>query len=155
MTTDPFATDEGGHPDRCPVCGSESLAAAGEAPCPVCGHLLWFTSRRVGDVTVVRMTDNRVAVMELLELLDNAVVDGAIGRLLIDFERIQQVSSAALGKLLKLMGHAQAVRGRLKLCNLHPDLRHVFRITRLDRIFELHETEDEALVAFAEAAAGV
>jgi anti-sigma B factor antagonist len=149
-------------PDGCPVCGAEVVTVQGPEPfpaegegeaCPLCGHLLWFSSKRVGDVVAVHLTDNRVAVMELLDLLDNAVEDGAIGRLLINFDRIQQVSSAALGKLVKLIGRAQAVRGRLKLCSLHPDLRQVFRITRLDRIFEIYETEDEALAAFA--AAGV
>jgi anti-sigma B factor antagonist len=147
----------GAHPDRCPVCGEgvvdletpgDAPGAGRNGPCPRCGHLLWFTSERVGDVVAVRLTDNRVAVMELLDLLDNAVEEGAVSRLLLDFARIQQVSSAALGKLVKLMSHAQAVRGRLKLCGLHPDLRQVFKITRLDRVFDIYETEAEALAAF-------
>lgn len=94
------------------------------------------------------MIDNRLAVMELLELLDNAIEDGLTRRLLINFGAIQQVSSAALGKLVKLMGQAEKVRGRLKLCGLHVDLRQVFRITRLDQCFEIFETEREAMESF-------
>jgi anti-sigma B factor antagonist len=149
---------EGEHPDHCPVCGSMALPAArgsgpggraGESGCPQCGHLLWFASRRVGDVTVIRLLDNRVAVMELLELLENAVTEGAVDRMVLNFGSIQQVSSAALGKLIKLQGRSEAVRGRLRLCGVHPDLRRVFKITRLDGLFDLHDTEAEALAAFA------
>lgn len=139
-------------PDHCPVCGTavgpEPSEAADKAPCPRCGHLLWFMSRRVEGVTVIRLIDSRVAVMELLNLLDNAVGEGKIDRLVIDFGSLQQVSSAALGKLIKLMNHADRVRGKLKLCGLHADLRHVFRLTRLDRVFDMYETDAEALASF-------
>ena len=144
-----------GMPEFCPVCGTSAAPGASlrrparESPCPDCGHLLWFVSRRVGGVTVIHLVDNRVAVMELLDLLDHAVIDGLHDRLLINFGSLQQVSSAALAKLVKLMSRAASVRGRLKLCGLHDDLRHVFRITRLDRIFETYETEPEALASFA------
>jgi anti-sigma B factor antagonist len=157
MDTSPTRNE--GKPDRCPVCGTAVTEAAprggpvADAPCPRCGHLLWFVSRSVGDVTVVQLIDTGAAVMELLDLLDRAVVDGKVGRLVINFGSIQQVSSAALGKLVKLMNRAEAVRGRLKLCGLHADLRHVFRITRLDRVFEIYETEPEALASLPAAPA--
>ncbi|GAC1474518.1 MAG: hypothetical protein NVSMB9_25020 [Isosphaeraceae bacterium] len=148
MTRDALFPNE--KPDRCPVCGtSVSEDPDTEAPCPRCGHLLWFVSRRVGDVTVIHLIDTRAAVVELLDLLDNAVEDGVADHLLINFGAIQQVSSAALGKLIKLMHRADSVRGKLTLCGLHPDLRQVFRITRLDRVFVTFETEQEALDSFA------
>jgi acyl carrier protein len=35
-----------GWPNRCPICGSEwriePSQPQGDAPCPVCGHLVWF-----------------------------------------------------------------------------------------------------------------
>jgi anti-sigma B factor antagonist len=141
------------HPDQCPVCGRRVDLGSGlhNPPCPRCGHLLWFSSECVGDVTVVHLTDNRVAVMELLDLLDIAVLDGSVDKLLLDFRGIQTVSSAALGKMVKLIGRARSVSGRLALCRLHPDLRQVLRITRLDRIFDIHETEAEALLALGAA----
>jgi anti-sigma B factor antagonist len=148
-----------GRPDRCPVCGvavaegADVYGPAGDAPCPHCGHMLWFASARVDDVTVVRLMDTRAAVIELLDLLDNAIDDVAGGRLVLNLGGIQQVSSATLGKLIKLRGRAEALHGKLKLCGVHPDLRQVFRITGLDRLFDIHDTEDEALASFrAEAA---
>lgn len=138
----------GEKPDRCPVC-ARAVDAPGEgrAPCPGCGHLLWFVSRQVADVTVIHLIDSRPAVMEMLGVLDNAVVDGLIGRMVLNLGGIPQVSSAALGKLVKLKKRAEAARGKLVLCGLSPELRPAFRITRLDQAFAIHETEAEALAA--------
>ncbi|MFO0951094.1 MAG: STAS domain-containing protein [Isosphaeraceae bacterium] len=135
------------HPENCPVCGTPVSSQDEESPCPKCGHLLWFTSHRVGEVTVVQLVDSRSAVLELLDLLDHAILDGAVGKIVLDFGGIQQVSSAALGKLVKLSSRAQAARGRIALCGLHPDLRHVLQITRLDVLFETHDTESQALAS--------
>jgi anti-sigma B factor antagonist len=41
-----------------------------------------------------------------------------------------------------------AVKGKLKLCCIHPDLLEVFRITRLDQVFEIHADEQAALQKF-------
>jgi anti-anti-sigma factor len=138
----------GEKPDRCPVCGREvGVSIAGGASCPQCGHMLWFISRQLADVTVIHLIDSTSAVMEMLDVLDGAVEGGFVGRLVINFGGIPQVSSAALGKLVRLKKHADAVRGKLVLCNLHADLRPAFRITHLDEVFEIHETEVEALAA--------
>jgi predicted RNA-binding Zn-ribbon protein involved in translation (DUF1610 family) len=38
-----------GLPNRCPLCGAEVIippsVPAGDAPCPKCGHLIWFDNR--------------------------------------------------------------------------------------------------------------
>ena len=138
-------------PEHCPVCGTPATpVATAESGCPQCGHLLWFVSRRVDEVTVIQLIDNRVAIMELLDLLDNAVHDGLFDRLVINFGSLQQVSSAALGKLVKLMNRASTVRGKLKLCALHPDLPpRIFAVhPALARLQEIYETEADAMASF-------
>ena len=44
----------GGQPNQCPVCGAvvciEPAKPFGDAPCPACGQLLWFTRHRDGVV---------------------------------------------------------------------------------------------------------
>jgi serine/threonine protein kinase len=43
-----------GLPNRCPVCGAdvrvEPSNLAGDAPCPQCGHLLWFVNQRFSNL---------------------------------------------------------------------------------------------------------
>ena len=46
-----------GQPNRCPICGKEVRIEPswppGDAPCPHCGHLLWF-AKRFADVHVTK-----------------------------------------------------------------------------------------------------
>lgn len=58
-------------------------------------------------------------------------------RLVLDLGDVQYLSSAALGKLINLKKKVGEVSGELRIENLHPDLLEVFRITRLDQVFDI------------------
>jgi anti-sigma B factor antagonist len=78
-----------------------------------------------------------------------AIVDGSPRpRLLICFENVEHLSSAALGTLITVNTKVKARDGQLRLSNIRPQILEVFRITRLDRLFEIHGTADEALATF-------
>jgi anti-anti-sigma factor len=49
----------------------------------------------------------------------------------IDFQSVTYMSSAGFRPLLSLLRDVRASGGRLMLCNLHPDVREVFSVTRL------------------------
>ena len=55
---------------------------------------------------------------------------------------------AALGKLITLNRKVQAVRGKLVLCNISKEIREVFEITKLDKLFTILPDEQAALQAF-------
>jgi anti-sigma B factor antagonist len=42
----------------------------------------------------------------------------------------------------------QSAGGRLVLCNIDPQIREVFEITRLDKLFVIKNDEQEALQVF-------
>ncbi len=58
------------------------------------------------------------------------------------------LSSAVLGKLIALHKSLRANKGSLKLCSIAPPVHEVFEITRLDKVFDIHKTETEALDSF-------
>lgn len=64
--------------------------------------------------------------------------------LLLDFERVNYLSSAVLTELLRINEAVQEAGGRLRLCALNQDIRKVFEITNLDRIFVIYGAPDEA-----------
>ena len=106
-----------------------------------------------GDVTIVRLGKNRV----LDELTVNKIGDELLGvadrpdchRLLLDFSGVAQLSSAMLTKLLTLRRKMEAKGENLRLCGIDSHLRSVFAITRLDRIFDILDTEPCAIKAVA------
>ncbi|MHB1558571.1 MAG: STAS domain-containing protein [Isosphaeraceae bacterium] len=129
-----------GRPNRCPVCGSEVAIEpsdpAADAPCPRCGHLLWFTREDLGDALVIRPTEDRLDAEAIGRLIDTTAMR-PVTRLVIDCGGIQYLASSDLGKLINLKKRLSPGGARLILRNVHPDLADVFRITRLDQVFQV------------------
>jgi len=106
----------------------------------------------VDGVTVVSFVDTKIVSEEnILEVGDQLYklveVDGH-KQLLLNFGNVQYLSSAALGKLINLKKKVGVAKGKLKLCCIHPDLLEVFRITRLDQVFEIYPDEQTGLDKF-------
>src|SRR4051794_39853077 len=59
------------------------------------------------------------------------------GHLRIDLGNIVFLTSSALGQFLSLHKKFRSAGGRLTLGNVHPMVREVFTITRLDQIIEI------------------
>ncbi len=109
---------------------------------------------QAGDVTVVRFRDRKIldelSIQALAAELYGLVEQDNHGQLLLNFEHVEFLSSAALGKLISLDKKVKNRQGRLKLANIRPDIYDVFLITKLDKLFDIRETETAALAAFAE-----
>jgi anti-sigma B factor antagonist len=106
----------------------------------------------VEGVTVVNFVDAALTSEEVIQQLEEqllALTDQAgVKKLLLSFRDVQLMSSAVLAVLLKVSRRVTQAGGRLRLCGLAPGLRDVFRITRLDRVFEIHDAEAAALDSF-------
>jgi anti-anti-sigma factor len=127
-------------PDRCQVCSSELKveppATPGESPCPRCGHLLWFTWENLGEVDVIKPTSERLNREDLDAFLDSVALRPG-SHLVLDLGDVRFMASAALGHLISLKNRVGSVGGRFTIRNVDPDLMSVFRITRLDHVFDM------------------
>ncbi len=106
----------------------------------------------IEGVTVVSFVDTKIVTEESIQEVGDQLyqlvdVEGK-DKLLLNFGNVQYLSSAALGKLINLKKKVGAKKGKLKLCCIHPDLLEVFRITRLDQVFEISANEQAALDKF-------
>jgi anti-sigma B factor antagonist len=93
----------------------------------------------VGDADLYSAPELRDRLTELLD-------DGA-RRIVVDLSETTFVDSMTLGVLLGSMKRLGTAGGRLELVVSRPDIRRIFEITMLDRVFELHETREHALEA--------
>ena len=75
------------------------------------------------------------------------LVDEQDKRLMIlDFEKVEYLSSQAIGIVLTLNKKLSALKhSKLVLCGVGPKLAELLRITRLDRILTVKPTQREAL----------
>ena len=103
------------------------------------------------DVTVIRILTARIPV-DLSEAFEETVVRTvdqlADPKVLLDFAGVDFLSSAVLGKLIKLNGVVTDRGGQLKLSSLDARIAEVFKITNLDKLFSIYKTPDAALKSF-------
>ena len=69
--------------------------------------------------------------------------------LLLNFENVEHLSSAALGMLITLHKRIMESRGQLKLSNINPQIYEVFKITRLNKVFDIYDHAAKAKASFA------
>lgn len=106
----------------------------------------------VGDVTVVRFVDRKIldeaSIQELGQELFQLVEQEKRKKLLLNFSKVDFLSSAALGKLITLDKKVKAQSGKLKFSNIRPEIYEVFAITKLNKLFDIKDDEAGALAAF-------
>jgi anti-anti-sigma factor len=111
-----------------------------------------FSVERVDVVTVARFVDSRIVDEAILREIDDEMYDLATNRdfcpLVLNFANVEFLSSSLLNSLIRLNGAIERSLGKLILCNLRPNIRKVFDITRLASRFDIRNSEAEAVAAF-------
>lgn len=69
---------------------------------------------------------------------------GTPGRVLLDLGRVEFIDSSGLGAIVAAMKQLDGA-ARLELAALAPAVDKVFRLTRMDTIFTIHDSVDTAL----------
>jgi anti-sigma B factor antagonist len=83
-----------------------------------------------------RILDERVAsgfAQEIAQIIDQTPDP----KILLDFGKVQYLSSIVLGKLAQLHKKAAAAGGRLVLCSLRAEILEIFQITKLDKVLAI------------------
>jgi anti-anti-sigma factor len=63
----------------------------------------------------------------------------------VNLGQVNFIDSSGLTSLVAGMRDADKVKGSFRICNVHPEAKLVFEVTMMDSVFEIFETEDEAL----------
>jgi len=104
---------------------------------------------RIGDVLVIEVPSGNLDAansMEFREAVESLIERGT--RLLIDMENVTFVDSSGLGSILSLKRDLGERRGELKICGMLDSVASMFSLVRMDRVFDIHRTRDEAVEAF-------
>ena len=104
---------------------------------------------RVGtSVLVVHGDADLHSAPELRERLRMAV-DGGSTNLVLDLSDVTFIDSTSLGVLLGSMRRLRELDGQMRLVVPRPEVRRIFELTLLDRVFPLDESRDDALEALS------
>lgn len=104
------------------------------------------------EVSIVTFSDRKILEeLSIAEIGDefSKLVDGHEGvKVLVSFENVEHLSSAALGMLITLNKKIEGLKGTLKLSDINAQIYEVFKITRLNKLFDIYDLSDEALSTF-------
>ncbi|MBT8338264.1 MAG: STAS domain-containing protein, partial [Gemmatimonadetes bacterium] len=75
-------------------------------------------------------------------------LDGGERKFVIDFSRTGYIDSSGLGVLVSLSKKIREQGGELRLSSLNEDLRTLFELTKLDTLFRIADSREDALEGF-------
>lgn len=75
----------------------------------------------------------------------NRLFDTGNQNLIVDLKEVRFIDSSGLGVLVSGFKNASTRQGSLKLSSLQTQVKSMFELTRLQRVFEIYTTVDEAL----------
>ena len=114
---------------------------------------LKMTTREVDGVTVVAL-DGRIVLGEesnaMREKVKTLVAEGK-KKIVLNMDNITFIDSAGLGTLVAAHHSAKGQGASLRLCHLGTKFQEVLQITKLMTIFEVYNTEAEAVASFSKA----
>ena len=115
---------------------------------------LKLTTRTVQDILVLNCDGRIVFGEESAELRDNVKALIAQNKqIVLNLGGVSYIDSGGLGTLVALYTTAHNSGGSIKLCNLTQRVGDLLQVTKLLTIFEVFETEEEAIQSFRKGAA--
>lgn len=111
---------------------------------------------RPANVVVVTWTEPTVMDASQADELRQHVaeIERAHNRIVLDMAQVQFVDSSIIGALVGALRRAHAAGGDLKLAALTPEVEMIFEVTRLQRVFRILPSVEEAVADFSEAPTG-
>ena len=108
--------------------------------------------RRDGAVSQIEFIDRNILdeanIQQIGDEISRIVESEENPRLLISFANVDHLSSAALGTLITINNKVRGQGGELRLADIGPQIYEVFVITKLNKLFEIHDTSADALSSF-------
>ena len=117
---------------------------------------LELTSKQTGRVMIIRCR-GRITTGTETRALQDEVTRVTLGtkNVILDLAEVDFADSGGLGLLVRIHRSLRTDRGDLKLCGVQESLLKVLRIIHLHSVFEIYDTEPQAVEAFRQRASSV
>ncbi len=106
-----------------------------------------------GGVTRIEFVDRNILdeanIQQIGEEISRLVEERPNPKLLISFDNVDHLSSSALGTLITINNKIRSKAGELRLSNIDPQIYEVFVITKLNKLFQIHDSVEEAMGSFS------
>jgi anti-sigma B factor antagonist len=109
-----------------------------------------ISERQVGDVTILDM-DGKITIGEGSVALRTAIrrlLEEGKKKILLNLAKVSYIDSSGIGELVSSYTSIGKEGGQLKLLNLTQKLEDLLTITKLLTVFDVYDSEEEALASF-------
>jgi anti-sigma B factor antagonist len=96
-------------------------------------------------VAEIEISEANLSYAEALKVEMILLIDSKPKAILLDFNQVQYVDSTFLGAMVSSLKYAVANNTDISVFNLTDDIRNLFTLIRLDKVFKIYATEAEAL----------
>ena len=105
-------------------------------------------SKQVNDVLVIHAAQDRIDAACAIQFKDGMrdLTQSAQGRVVLDMSQVAFIDSSGLGAIVAAMKALGPAR-KLELAGLTQTVQKVFRLTRMDTIFQIHDGLPMALAS--------
>jgi anti-sigma B factor antagonist len=103
--------------------------------------LVGFGQTKLLDESVIKDVGDQM-MQKITEAADSK-------KILLTFHGVQFMSSAMLGKLVMFGKKCKQADVDLKLCSIPDDIMEVFKITKMNKAFDIQKDEEKGLKAFS------
>lgn len=115
---------------------------------------LKIEARQANGVTVLSCNGRIVFGEEATALRENLKRTlSSTKQIVLNLSAVAYIDSGGLGTLVGVYSSARSAGADIKLCGLGQRLRDVLQITKLVTVFEVYDTEQQAIAAFQRGAA--
>lgn len=104
-----------------------------------------LSSKTEGDILVVAVHETRIDASVAIHFKDRMreETESAPGRVILDLAAVDFIDSSGLGAIVAAMKQL-GTQNPLELAGLNENVDKVFRLTRMDTVFRIHNSLDDA-----------
>ena len=110
--------------------------------------MVTLDSRKEGETLVVSFQDVRIIDETRINSLGqelNDFLSSGNEKIIVNFENVNFMSSAMIGKLVQFGKKCEASKVKLRFCNINSNVLEVFNLMKLNKVFEIDAEESTSL----------
>ena len=101
-------------------------------------------------IRILKVNERRAALDIATDIKDClfSEIENKKKKIIVDLNYVEFVDSSFLGSLVAGLKLIQLKDGEIKIAELHPHVRITFELTKLDKLFNIYHTVEEAMRSF-------
>ncbi len=106
--------------------------------------------RTDNDIIIMNLSGKMMGGPDAAHLVDllHEFLEKGRKKFIVDLSGVDVINSSGLGILINALTTAKNHQGQLKLASVTDKIKHLFTITKLGQVFEIHESVESAVKSF-------